>query len=1182
MLNNKDKTRLFFLLIALLILPGAFAYDVPASNRIEYNLNYDWKFIKSSPSGAETQSFNDTAWQTVSLPHTYNDIDLFDTWVTGSGNYGWAGKTWYRKHFKLDATLTGRKVFVEFEGIRQAGEFYINGTWVGRHENGVGPAGIDITNFVRFGAEDNILAVQVNNSLGYAEQATGTSYQWNTPPFLPNYGGIVSNAKLHVIDKVYQTLPLFSNLGTTGTYAYATDINVAQATATITAESQIKNESGAVKNISYQVLVVDGNGNNVLSIPGPTESLASGQTKTLIASAKLVGAKFWSPEYPYLYKLFTVIKSGTTVLDVVESPLGIRQVKFNVTDGLTINGARAYLDGYAPRSTMEWATVGKAPSWLEEYDFKLMKESNGNFLRPMHVAPSKMDVVAADKFGVIFACPAGDAEGDGAGRQWQQRVELMRDVMIYYRNNPSVIFWEGGNQNISVVHMQEMVDLRRTWDPHGGRFAGTRSSSAELAPITEYMSSMDNPNASATHPLWDAEWARAESPRRIWDKFTPPAFGYVNVANTANVITEYPNLSFKLNSTEDLARDNVKRYNDRWSLRGGQGLAKVMVGGAKIIFADSVSHGRMIDTELARVSGVVDAARLPKQNYYALRVAQNEKDDIHVLGHWNYPSGTVKDIIVIANTETVVLEQYDLAGNFIRDYRTPVRTNHFEFSFAKIAWQPGKIKAIGYKAGKKVVEHQLVTTGVATKLRITPITGPQGFIADGSDIAMFDIEAVDAAGLRVPTQQGKVSFTYSGEAKFLGGYNSGVENSIFKDYVQTENGINRVFVRATRNAGTFTLNATSPGLTNASATVTARAFSVTNGLTTTKPQVYGQTLVSQPVNNFNFTDIVDAKPATVYISDPVIITGMASAQNIVIAQSDTAAEYSINGGGFTSLPGKVANNDQVRVRLTSDSGNAITRYARIDIAGVSDEFSVTTKSATVPDDINLALLKPVTASIQQAGNEAAKAVDGNATSRWAAESWPEWISVDLGQLYKVGRVDISPYANRAYQFLIEGSTDGVKFTTLSDMTKNTQASSVISASFSPQYVRHVRLTFVGANAYTGGWSSIYELKVFEAKLDLVPNPFSIKAVTGVDVFTDVISEPFIVTGIEAPTSIAIINSSETASYSVNNGPFKSDPGTVANNDQVRVMLSTGSQPQNTHFATISIGGVTGDFKVTTK
>ena len=190
--RHRSIISLFLVLATLLSVAPAIAkmpgaYVPPANNRIKFNFDYDWKFIKQDVAGAQALAFNDTAWQDVSLPHTYNDVDHYDTWVTGSGDYGFAGKTWYRKHFKLDAAYSGRKVFLEFENIRQAGSFYINGTYIGLHENGVAPIGLDISSYVNFGGADNVLAVKVDNSLGYKEVATGVHYIWDTPPFLPMY-----------------------------------------------------------------------------------------------------------------------------------------------------------------------------------------------------------------------------------------------------------------------------------------------------------------------------------------------------------------------------------------------------------------------------------------------------------------------------------------------------------------------------------------------------------------------------------------------------------------------------------------------------------------------------------------------------------------------------------------------------------------------------------------------------------------------------------------------------------------------------------------------------------------------------------------------------------------------------------------------------------------------------------
>ncbi|MDP4238249.1 MAG: discoidin domain-containing protein [Bacteroidota bacterium] len=1164
-------------------LSASSTYTTPQNNRIKYNLNYDWKFNKADVANSQLVAFNDAAWKTVSLPHTYNDFDFFNIWITGSGHYGWAGKTWYRKHFKLDASLTGRKVFVEFEGIRQAGEVYINGTWVGRSEDGITPFGVDISAYVNFGAVENVLAVKVDNSLGYKEVATGVTYVWHTPPFNPDFGGIVSNVNLHVMDKIYQTLPLYNNLATTGTYVYATNINISARSADITVEAQVMNSNADPANIDYVVAIVDRDGNLVAQDTVPANSFKAGETKILTTTIPLTNVKFWSPGYPNLYKVYSQLVNAGKVLDVYQTPLGVRKVEFNAAEGLSINGTFLYLKGFAPRTTMEWVSLGVAPNWLAEYDFSLMKQTNANFLRPMHCGPRKRDVEAADKFGTIYACPAGDAEGDATGRQWDQRVEVMRDLTIYYRNNPSIVFFEGGNQHILPEHMQEMQNVRKTWDPNGGRFSGTRSMDSDLAAYEEYGSTMDGVGTSATIPIWDAEYARGESPRRVWDKYSPPSFGYKNIADTSNTIVEYPVDDFLYNSCEDLALNNVKKFNDRWSKRGGLGLNSIMCGGAKIIFADGVSHGRMAKTEVCRVSGVMDAARLPKESYYAMKAVQSDTADIELLGHWTYPAGTVKPVYVISNMENVSLATYDPSGKLIKDYGMGVKSTQFIYTFSNVAWLPGKIVATGYVAGVATKTMQILSAGAPAKLKLTPILGPTGFIADGNDVAMFDVEVVDANGIRVPTQDGKVSFTYSGQGTFLGGYNSGIQNSVYQDTLHTECGINRVFVRATRTAGDFTLNVTAAGLTSASSTISSKAFNLIDGLTVQRPQGFTVNATDPPiVPTFHFDDVVNAEVNTEITSGITTLSGVTTPQTIQISAIGYTATYSINGGTFTSDNGMVNNGDQLRVKLTSDTRYLTTRSAIITIGSTKDIFSITTKKAPLAAP-NLALNKPVTASSSQTGNDVIKINDGSVSSRWAGatNTYPQSFVVDLLSPYKIDSTEFMPYGSRDYKFLLEGSLNGTDYFTLSDQTKNTLSALTVPTKFPAQTARFVRMTISGAATYTGGWASIYEFRVYEAPKDTIPDQFHIVPQTGADVFSSGVSAPFIVTGIDGATTISISNNTEIASYSVNNGLFTTDPSTVNNTDTIRVKLGTGSQYDNTYSVMVTIGGISDNFTITT-
>lgn len=162
--------------------------------------------------------------------------------------------------FKLPDTER-KKVFVEFEGVRQGADFYLNGQHLGYSENGVMACGFDLTPFIIKG--ENVLAVRCDNSWTYRSRQYESRYQWNDRNFNANYGGIPKNVYLHVTDKLYQTLPLYSNLGTTGTYVYATDFDIAGHKAVIHAESQVRNEDSRARSFTYNVQVIDADGKEV-------------------------------------------------------------------------------------------------------------------------------------------------------------------------------------------------------------------------------------------------------------------------------------------------------------------------------------------------------------------------------------------------------------------------------------------------------------------------------------------------------------------------------------------------------------------------------------------------------------------------------------------------------------------------------------------------------------------------------------------------------------------------------------------------------------------------------------------------------------------------------------------------------------------------------------------------------
>jgi beta-galactosidase len=806
-------------------LPAAEIFTPPVSPHADYNFNPGWKFIRADVVGAEQVDFDDSKWADVSAPHTYNDVDSYTAIISHSGGdrRAWSGITWYRKHFKLPAGAKDGKVFLEFEGLKQAGQFWVNGKFADKFENGVTACGLDLTGLVNFGDADNIIAVKVDNSNNYVEEATGVGYEWMGRAFNPNYGGLNHDIVLHLTGKIYQTLPLYENLKTMGVYIYGSNFDIKNKTCDVNLEAQVKNESGDQQSITLSAVVVGADGNVCAQFQSDVSDLVSGETETFTASGKLTDARFWSDETPNLYDVYSLLTVNDKVVDVQKITTGFRKAEFKGgvgTGGVYLNDKFVWLTGYAQRSSDDWAGLGEAyPDWLHDYNAQLIRSTHANYIRWMHISPQAVDVRACDKAGIIEVCPAGDKEGDARGRQWEQRVEVMRDSIIYFRNDPSILFWEAGNNSITPEHLQQMVDLRKEFDPNGGRVVGCRTlNDAGSTPIAEYFGVMigQDPRtdeltnrtelfrAYSTErrdraPFIETEDFRDEAARRFWDDFSPPHFGFKKGEND----------TYHWNS-ETFCLAAAGRYHDYFINRisNPNPAHSKWSGYASIYWSDANADGRQDSSEVCRVSGKVDSVRLPKQAYYVYRVMQNPAPDLHIIGHWTYPANTVKTIYVAA-THCDSVELF-VNGKFQGVVKSPV--NGYIFAFPQIKFAAGKISAVAKAGGKIVAQDEIETAGEPRALKLTPHTNPNGLQADGSDVAFFDVEVVDAQGRRCPTDEARVDFKVTGPAIWRGGYNSGKINSVNNLYLDTECGINRVAIRSTLTPGTITLSAARDGL----------------------------------------------------------------------------------------------------------------------------------------------------------------------------------------------------------------------------------------------------------------------------------------------------------------------------------------------------------------------------------
>ena len=784
-----------------------------------YNFNPDWRFIKENVSGAEKPAFDDSKWSVVSTPHTYNDIDTFDDFHD-EGHVGergqWGGKTWYRKTFEAPASWKGCQIVVEFEAVRQVAEVYLNGKLVGKAENGFLPFGLDLTETLKFGAK-NVLSLNVNNEFIKDEKGKhkwdsyegGARFPWNNPHWHPAHGGIYRNVKLHVLPPVHLTLPLFSNLETIGTYTYAIDASREQATVGV--EPQIKNNSRKSVTVSVKSRIIDREGKEALALE-TTLSLKPGEMQIPVLRGTLNQPQLWEPKHPYVYRVVTEVSIGGRVIDRGDEPLGVRWLKWNQYNGAYINDRYVKFQGWGQKPTEEWPGMGAAqPDWLHHFTLKFIPEAGGNFIRWGHCAGGPASIRASDRLGIMTEQVGVDGEEDLVGYAWEVRAHTFRDSVIYFRNHPSIVIWEGGNRKVSREHVEELTGYIKQYDPHGGRGYGHRSPNDVVAEYSSVAVTMEGGGYSTGMTPIEGEYNREESPRRVWDRKTP---GYEDWHAVG---------SYDL-TAEQYALNQVYQYEKIAPRSHG--------GGANWIFTDSTSGGR-VSTETSRTSGELDGVRLPKEAYWVVKVIFTDEPDLHLLGHWNYPKGTKKTQYVVADCEEVELF---LNGKSLGRQKSKAGIDTFNnhhpmiFSWRDLKWTPGTIEAVGYVGGKEVARMKKETHGPAVALQLTPITGPKGLLATGSDVALIDVEAVDKDGNRCLTWYGKVDFTFSGPGKWLGGFNSGKEKTIHKPFLDLESGINRIALRSSLEPGMLTVTALAKGLPKAAIRVESHSVNIQNGM----------------------------------------------------------------------------------------------------------------------------------------------------------------------------------------------------------------------------------------------------------------------------------------------------------------------------------------------------------------
>jgi hypothetical protein len=816
MIFNKIFALIFVALIMATAVCYTQTYTGEPSNRVKINMGETpWKFIRSDPGNAQTVAFADAGWKDVGIPHTPNDTDTYINQQSGGGDGSmFGGACWYRKHFTLDSRYSNRKIFVEVEGAHCGCQVYINGSFIpgnsainpqATHVIGFIGFVMDISDSVKFGGADNVLAIRVSKSGGfYTDPGFSLAFRFGQAD-----EGLFRPVWMHITDKVHIPQNVYSFLNTWGTSVATTAAT--DASATVRIQTNVKNDGAAAASVTLTTKVVDRT-NTVVWTGDATQSVGAGAAFVFDQTATISNPHLWYPNNstygtPYMHKVYHIVKVGGATVDVFESPLGIRTITWDANFPY-INGKKHLLFGASAR--YDYPALGTAlPPKVEWRDAVIMTRCGGNLWRPGHSSCSPGFVEACDNLGVMLIQPSGEGEGafatyaNAPAARLTLKYELHRDMIVRDRNHPSILAWEGSNGDCDPGVCDALRNLNKQWDNITPRASSIRGgpqfAAGDLIACTVTGCEIGLKNGHPLCPAWGAEaWGR-HSARFAYD-------------SEIEFATEF--------------MQNWKKSVDancfglcQWYLAETPGEDAAFLG----VPGTARSFG----------SSMMDFNRIPKmlyKMYAACWTPFSIKPVVYLAHHWNR-SGAVT-VNAFSNCPKVRL----LINNAVQGTDQTPSTGGLSGQCSwNVNWASGTLRAEGLNAGGAVVcFDEKKTAGAPDHVVLTvdtAIVKPNGetikTYANGTDVALIMATIVDASGNVCPTASNVVTFSVTGPGNYRGGTDQMVTAGQPLGYhapldpnLSAEGGYCMVVVKSTFTAGTVNVTATSQGLTQGTTSFT--------------------------------------------------------------------------------------------------------------------------------------------------------------------------------------------------------------------------------------------------------------------------------------------------------------------------------------------------------------------------
>ena len=791
------------LLFLFSVLCAAVSFAQTSDLRSVENLDFGWRFHLGDITGAEAADFDDSSWRTVDVPH---DFQIEQPWVEPVAGENVNGKDeasnvvsrlsarafkdmnigWYRKVITPDASIKGKRVILDFEGIMLVGDVYLNGQRIGGTDYGYVGFDIDITKLLKYG-EKNVIAVK-------ADTREPQNSRWYTG------GGLFRDVHLIITDPQQYF---------TRNSLYITTPKVSDNEATVKIQAEMACDI-KTKDFKVNTKIYDNAGKIVYD---KDNSLAFNRKQMIreypVDSLTISNPSLWSCESPYLYKAeLTLYRPDGTIADRVSENFGIRSIEFSPEFGLKLNGKKVLLKGIANHHTLGALGAAAYPRAIEKR-LQLLKSFGFNHVRTSHNPYSKDFLALCDQYGFLVVDELYDkwlTQFTGGREEW---VNLWQyDVPEFVkrdRNHPSVVMWSLGNE------------LQTYWNlPYGDwgvtpyklqrellhRYDTTRPVTVAMHPRgrNQLTDSLPAPLAMITDvAAYNYRYMYFPGDGRRF----PNMVFYQSEANTAMMGPNF--FEMNLDKVIGLAYWGMIDYlgeSQGWPAKGWMnGAFDISLQPKPIAY---LLKSMFKPNEPTVHIGIIDKDG-GKKNWNGINVGTSQMSQ-----NWNRTAGTTLSLYTYTNADEVELfvngKSLGIKKNEVNDPK--VRD---KIKWDGISYEPGYIEAVARTDGKIVARHKIETTGKAVALKVIPDV--ETWKADGLDLQHINVFAVDSKGRQVPDADNELTFSVDGEARIVGVINGDITSNEMTvgNTRQLFNGTATVILRAGQHPSKITLTTSAEG-----------------------------------------------------------------------------------------------------------------------------------------------------------------------------------------------------------------------------------------------------------------------------------------------------------------------------------------------------------------------------------